>query len=680
MATNTNLLGKYTSPVRKIGAKMELASGDEVITFTEQDNLKSARVERVGDESKFFGYGVCQKLNIKALDINKEFAITTAHKGQLSFSVNDEAYNVASPVFQVSETHRDEVTGELSITAYDLLKKAANFTVNDLDLVAPYTIRDVVTLIGAKLGAKDTLVASATANLAKPIAKWELKNGAYIDGDYIVLPEESSSASVIIDWNKRSDKFYVSAIADSTEANYRVYASTVYYDANGNSLSANGSSKADLNGENLFEWVGRYTDTSQYTEAIKNAVKIKISFSRGTSTAPKAYKIKNIMFCINSTPFVAYRNTCFDSNYEDGANFDGTETLQEVLIAAAEATYTIYYVNSNNELVFRRLVNAGNGLFTVNKERYIELDSSTNRKLTRIVSVTELGDNIEANTGEIGSTQYVRNNPFWENRSNIAALLKNAIAAVGGLTINQFTCSWRGFPFLEVGDKLSFTTKENNLVTSFVLNDVIEYNGALTEKMQWKYTDNDNETEANPVGLGEALKATFAKVDKANKEITLLASETEANKSALSSLRINTDSIAASVKKIEENTSGAIGSIADDVAKLTSEIETKMTSEEVSIAVKKELENGTDKVTTKTGFTFNDDGLTVEKSNSEMKTQITEDGMKVFKNDEEVLTANNIGVNAVNLHATTYLIIGTNSRFEDYGSNRTGCFWIGGKS
>ena len=60
-----------------------------------------------------------------------------------------------------------------------------------------------------------------------------------------------------------------------------------------------------------------------------------------------------------------------------------------------------------------------------------------------------------------------------------------------------------------------------------------------------------------------------------------------------------------------------------------------------------------------------------------MKTQITEDGMTVYKNDSAVLTANNVGVNAVNLHATTYLIIGTNSRFEDYGS-RTGCFWIGG--
>ena len=60
-----------------------------------------------------------------------------------------------------------------------------------------------------------------------------------------------------------------------------------------------------------------------------------------------------------------------------------------------------------------------------------------------------------------------------------------------------------------------------------------------------------------------------------------------------------------------------------------------------------------------------------------MTTQITEDGMTVYRDNTAVLIANNVGVDAVNLHATTYLIIGNNSRFEDYGENRTGCFWIG---
>jgi len=50
----------------------------------------------------------------------------------------------------------------------------------------------------------------------------------------------------------------------------------------------------------------------------------------------------------------------------------------------------------------------------------------------------------------------------------------------------------------------------------------------------------------------------------------------------------------------------------------------------------------------------------------------------VYQNSQEVLTANNKGVDAKNLHATTYLIVGTSSRFEDYGYDRTGCFWIGG--
>ena len=53
--------------------------------------------------------------------------------------------------------------------------------------------------------------------------------------------------------------------------------------------------------------------------------------------------------------------------------------------------------------------------------------------------------------------------------------------------------------------------------------------------------------------------------------------------------------------------------------------------------------------------------------------------MRIDRYGEAVLTANNSGVDAKNLHATTYLFIGVNSRFEDYDNNtRTGCFWIGG--
>lgn len=74
--------------------------------------------------------------------------------------------------------------------------------------------------------------------------------------------------------------------------------------------------------------------------------------------------------------------------------------------------------------------------------------------------------------------------------------------------------------------------------------------------------------------------------------------------------------------------------------------------------------------------TLDRNGLTVSQDGSEMETNINHDGMLIRKNGQTVLTANNQGVDAQNLHATTYLIVGNNSRFEDWG-NYTACFWIG---
>ena len=61
-----------------------------------------------------------------------------------------------------------------------------------------------------------------------------------------------------------------------------------------------------------------------------------------------------------------------------------------------------------------------------------------------------------------------------------------------------------------------------------------------------------------------------------------------------------------------------------------------------------------------------------------MSTVVSENGMTISRANKEVLVANNEGVKAEDLHATTYLIIGNNSRLEDWQDNRTACFWIGG--
>jgi hypothetical protein len=295
----------------------------------------------------------------------------------------------------------------------------------------------------------------------------------------------------------------------------------------------------------------------------------------------------------------------------------------------------------------------------------------------------------------------------------------------------------------------------------YVLNDTITYNGGLKEQTFWNFTEHTAETASNPVNLGEALKQTYARVDKANKTITLFTSETntrfeevetsisesaqaskdyadskntetvkiveekvaeinlttesienrvsstetrlDTNDGSISSLTTdvsllqqtsdtifaqvsNTETVIAenqvavdaALSELDDRLREALGEIDAELVTIQSSVDTKITPDDLTIAINQVVEAGSTKVTTSTGFTFDDTGLTVSKSGSEMTTQITEDGMTVFRDGDEVLTADNTGVKAENLHATTYLIIGKNSRFEDYEDNRTGCFWIGG--
>jgi ABC-type multidrug transport system ATPase subunit len=142
---------------------------------------------------------------------------------------------------------------------------------------------------------------------------------------------------------------------------------------------------------------------------------------------------------------------------------------------------------------------------------------------------------------------------------------------------------------------------------------------------------------------------------------------------------ITTDELTASVKRVEDNNNGNTGNLQQQVEELTKIVESTMTEDAIKYEISQQLSKGTDKVVTSTGFVFNEEGLTISKSGAEVETVITEDGMRIAKSGEDVLIANNTGVYATNLHATTYLMIGVNSRFEDYDNDtRTGCFWIGG--
>lgn len=135
------------------------------------------------------------------------------------------------------------------------------------------------------------------------------------------------------------------------------------------------------------------------------------------------------------------------------------------------------------------------------------------------------------------------------------------------------------------------------------------------------------------------------------------------------------------VMEAKKEMTSSISEVDGKVAELQSEVSLKLDADAVKIEIEKNLANGVDRVSTKTGFTFDEEGLKISNSSEEISNTITPKGMYVEKGGKDILVADANGVSATDLHAKTYLIIGEGngrSRFEDYGINRTGCFWIGG--
>lgn len=123
----------------------------------------------------------------------------------------------------------------------------------------------------------------------------------------------------------------------------------------------------------------------------------------------------------------------------------------------------------------------------------------------------------------------------------------------------------------------------------------------------------------------------------------------------------------------------SVSTVEDSVQKLT---EVVQGSDGILVRISSLEDNkNIDSITTSTGYTFNAQGLQIYRDGEEIKSLLNNTGMYVTRSDEEVLTANNVGVSAINLSARQYLIVGNNSRFEDYSdgtdTRRTACFYIG---
>lgn len=379
--------------------------------------------------------------------------------------------------------------------------------------------------------------------------------------------------------------------------------------------------------------------------------------------------------------FVNFTSTAWDKVYKYKLNYTASEPLKGLLDAAAEEMQVIYYVEAEY-LCIRPLDVAGDSDYTISKQNYYELTTKDAVTLTGITHVNELGDTTASGTADC--RQVAKDNAFWSsniienvngNTVLLQTVLDEAFARISDLTIVPYTCSWRGNFALELGDKIAIESKQGTPITTYLLNDSYEYNGGFKQTCSWEYEQVKTES-TKPVTVSEKISTTSAKVDKAAQEIELLVTSVDDNSEAISQLQLNEGGIRAEVTDIDKSIWESIDGVQKEIVELMNKVETVITPTEVELKISETLASGVDSVTTTTGFKFDNEGLHISKSTSEMESLLDETGLTVTRGSTNMLVATSDGVEARNLNAKEYLKV-ENIRFEKY-NGRMGCFWVGG--
>lgn len=431
-----------STPVREFKARVEVHRNSTLIgTYTQADAIQKAIIERVAEDGRFFGIGVCQKLKLTLVDKDRTFEIKKNDKLRISIGIiagsasASETSAIAGkavagkaivgtgeikkvvdyiefPSFYVEEVVYDDVSKQVSIEAYDVINKLKYYTVDDLGLTPPYSNKSFMLACAQKVGTT-------------------------------------------------------------------------------------------------------------------------ISMSDSYST-----------------------------NYTNGGNFYGNENLRTAFDAAAESAGCVYYAN-DSDIIKVQPVNTETG-FTVNGSNYFEATKSDSYQINEVVSITELGDNTTYQAQREGVKANVYENAFFTNSDDLSTNLQKVYNAISAVSLDQYSLDWRGNLALEPFDEIKITTTRYGTITSTVSNDVITYDGGLSETTSWTY----KETETADATLSTVISKTSAKVDKVNNTITLVAKSIKDLEENYAELKLTTDSISSTVSSYD----GRITTVEQTAAGLQTQI------------------------------------------------------------------------------------------------------------
>ena len=167
----------------------------------------------------------------------------------------------------------------------------------------------------------------------------------------------------------------------------------------------------------------------------------------------------------------------------------------------------------------------------------------------------------------------------------------------------------------------------------------------------------------------QTFKAYTGKVLNLRTDVDGLKAENKNAAGDLAKLKLDLEGISTQVSTQK----GETDSLKESMTQVTQD------ARRLSLQVKTIQEDGTKKLKTGKGYTFDDEGLKISDENGEISNLLDHTGMYVKRGGEILLKANNDGVEAIDITVRNYLRVGPYARFEDYtdgaDSQRTACFF-----
>lgn len=379
-------------------------------------------------------------------------------------------------------------------------------------------------------------------------------------------------------------------------------------------------------------------------------------------------------------------STSFLNSDKKVSVYDNTVTAREYISYIAESAGCFACIDRKGKLCFREF---GQDETEIPLEMFGEYKWGEEFKISKVsyedgVRSFKFGDD-------------TRNN-LWINQENMYIVDEEQVQKIynkiKGLTVNTFEGKVIIDPAIDLGDKIVINGK--NVIYQGEMSLEGKFIAQISSKIQIKQKE---ETTVKKESQKVVNRRVQSRIDQAEGTIKQLVEETTENSKKITKHEQDIDKITNTVStnttNINNNYQEIINKLGDkaqkdDVISLENKVETIQNDTEYAIKVSEDIQtNGVTKVKTETGYTFDNDGLKIEKTNAKTKSKLNEAGLEINdatgSSEESLLFAGydeKIGetiVKSKNMTVEKYLTVGTYSRIEDYEEG-TGVFWIGGNS